>query len=115
MRLQKPLSAVLQQLEAVITGDIPEDRECVLHGGRGLRAGQSAPALVAIPPQVASQHLHKALTHCLMHKLGHSTPTVSDDWSQDHAHPWADCHAHTQAEAVALQCHSQHHGAAPGP
>lgn len=76
MRLQKPLSAVLQQLEAVIAGDIPEDRERVMDGGRGLCAGQSAPALVTIPPQVTSQHLHKALTLYLMHKLGHSTPIV---------------------------------------
>ena len=63
MRLQKPLSAVLQQLEAVIAGNIPEDRERVVNGGRRLRAGQRAPALVAVPPQVAPQHLHGALTH----------------------------------------------------
>ena len=56
--LQEPLGDILQELEAVIAGHVPEDRQRVLKLRWCLRARQRPSALVAIPPQVSLQHLN---------------------------------------------------------
>ena len=50
--LQEPLRAVLQQLEAVIAGHIPEDRQRIPERRRRLLVCQRPAALIAVPPQV---------------------------------------------------------------
>lgn len=62
--LQQPLGAVLQQLEAVVAGDVAEDGQGVPELCRRLRVAQRPAALVAVPPQVPAQNLRSSLTCC---------------------------------------------------
>ena len=52
MSLQEPLGGVLQQLEAVVAGHIPEHRQRVPELRRRLLVCQRPAALIAVPPQV---------------------------------------------------------------
>lgn len=61
--LQQPFGGVLQQLEAVEGGDVAEHRERVRERRRRLCVLQRSTALVAVLPQVASQHLRESVKH----------------------------------------------------
>ena len=62
--LEEPLSAVLQQLKAVVAGHVSEDGQRIPELLGRLRVAQRPAALVAVPPQVSTQHLRTRVAWC---------------------------------------------------